>query len=174
MPALRRHHGFTLLEAAIVIAVLGIIAAVAVPSYGSMLARQQLRAAGAHLALDLRIAREEALRSGRSVFVSSRGSGAAWCWGVSRDSPCDCQSGSTKDGQGGAPACSVGRGEVSDYPLVELGRADTLEFQPGLGRALSAGTVELKTRKKHSLQVQVNVLGRAHLCGPDAPKPVDC
>lgn len=73
------------------IAVLGIMAAVAVPSDDTMLVRQQLRAAGAHLALDLRMAREEALRGGRSAFVSSHGSGAARSWGVNRDAPYDCQ-----------------------------------------------------------------------------------
>jgi type IV fimbrial biogenesis protein FimT len=157
--------GFTLLEVAIVLVVTGIIAAVAVPSYSHMLARQQLRAAGETLALDLRNAREEALRSGQPVFVSSR-TGPAWCWGISRGRPCDCG--------GSLPACGLGRGQAQDYPQVELGRGDTLQFEPRMGRLLSAGQIELKTRRNQSLQVQVNLMGRPRLCGPDAPKPGAC
>jgi type IV fimbrial biogenesis protein FimT len=161
----RAFLGFTLLEVAIVLVVMGIIAAVVVPSYGHMLARQQLRAAGETLALDLRNAREEALRSGQPVFVSSRG-GTAWCWGISRGQPCDCA--------GGVPACGLARGQAQDYPLVELGRSDALQFEPRMGRLLSAGQIELKTRKSQSLQVQVSEMGRARVCGPDAPKPQAC
>jgi prepilin-type N-terminal cleavage/methylation domain-containing protein len=161
----QRHHGFTLLEMAIAIAVLGIVAAVAVPSYSQLLARQQLRSAGSKLALDLRMAREQALQSGRPVFFSSQ-AGADWCWGLGAGQACDCA--------GGVPACTIGRSGASDYPRVELARADALEFEPAMGRAQSAGSIELKTLRKQQLQVQVNAMGRAHLCGPDAPRPGAC
>ncbi|WP_397536090.1 Tfp pilus assembly protein FimT/FimU, partial [Roseateles sp.] len=64
-------RGFTLLEVAAVMAITGIVLAMAVPSYANFAARQQLRAAGESLALDLRLAREESLR-GASVFISYR------------------------------------------------------------------------------------------------------
>lgn len=157
--------GFTLLELAIVMAVVAILAAIAVPSYQQLLARQQLRAAGEALALDLRHAREEARRSGRPSYVSF-GGGPQWCWGISQGQPCDCTS--------GVPACTQARGSARDYPLVELARADALTFEPSLGRALVAGSATLKSRKGHSLQVQVGALGRPLLCGPDAPQPGNC
>lgn len=168
MPASRhppRRRGFTLLEVAIVLALLGIVAAVAVPSYHQLLARQQLRAAGEALALDLRMAREMAQHSGKPSFVSFA-AGPQWCWGVSRGQPCDCAS--------GVPACNLARSGASDYGLVQLQRADALEFEPTLGRAEAAGAAELATRQGHSLQVRVGVMGRAAICGPDAPRPGVC
>jgi type IV fimbrial biogenesis protein FimT len=161
----RHRHGFTLLEMAIVIALMGIVAAVVVPSYSQLLARQQLRSAGNKLALDLRMAREQALQGGRPVFFSSQ-AGADWCWGLGAGQACDCAS--------GVPACTIGRSGARDYPLVELARADALEFEPTMGRAQSIGSVELKTRREQQLQVQVNAMGRTHLCGPDAPRPALC
>jgi prepilin-type N-terminal cleavage/methylation domain-containing protein len=161
-----RGRGFTLLEAAITLAVLAIVAAAAVPSYHNMLARQQLRAAGEQLALDLRMAREHALRSGQPVFVNAREGAKDWCWGLSSGQPCDCA--------GGVPACSLGRGRSADFPLLEMSRAADLSFEPRLGRSETTAAFELKSRRGHSLQLQVNAMGRAHLCGPDAPKPQPC
>lgn len=159
-------RGFTLLEAAIAVAVLAVITAAAVPSYHNMLARQQLRQAGEQLALDLRMAREQALRGGQPVFVSGRAGAKDWCWGVSSGQPCDCA--------GGVPACTLSRGRGSDFPLLEMSRAEALNFEPRLGRSETATSFELKSRRGHHLQVQVNPMGRAHLCGPDAPKPQPC
>jgi len=161
-----RGRGFTLLEAAITLAVLAIITAAAVPTYHNLLARQQLRAAGEQLALDLRMAREQALRSGQPLYVSGRAGAKDWCWGVSSGQPCDCA--------GGVPRCTQSLGRSAEFPLLEMSRAEALSFEPRLGRSETATSFELKSRRGHSLQVQVNPMGRAHLCGPDAPKPQPC
>ncbi len=158
-------RGFTLLEVAAVMAITGIVLAMAVPSYANFAARQQLRAAGETLALDLRLAREESLR-GANVFISYR-SGREWCWGISHGQPCDC-------GKGGVPVCSISRGVAADYPRVELRPGDSLQFEPGMGRLLAAGQTELTSSAGHRLSVQTNLMGRSHLCGPDAPKPGAC
>lgn len=158
-------RGFTLLEVAAVMAITGIVLAMAVPSYANFAARQQLRAAGETLALDLRMAREESLR-GASVFISYR-AGREWCWGISHGQPCDCS-------KGGVPVCSISRGVAADYPRVELRPGESLQFEPGMGRLLAAGQTELATSAGHRLSVQTNLMGRSHLCGPDAPKPTSC
>lgn len=167
MPAsrpLRSHRGFTLLEMAFVLAVIGIVMAMAVPSYASFMARQQLRAAGENLAQDLNHAREESLHGGPSIFITYR-SGPDWCWGVSRGQPCDC----------GLPAsCNVSRADARAYPRVTLAEGMPLQFESGLGRLVAAGSTAFTSSAGHSLQVQTTLLGRPHLCGPDAPKPSPC
>lgn len=161
-----RAHGFTLLEMAFVVAIIGIVLAVAVPSYSHFLARQQLRAAGQALSADLRMAREDSVRIGQQVFVSYR-PGSAWCWGVNRGRPCDCA--------GGVPACTLSRGTARDYPQVELAAStNDLIFEPPLGAVALAGATDFRSRKGHSLRVQVSAMGRALLCGPDSPKSQPC
>ena len=163
-PAARR-GGYTLLEVAIVLAVLGILLAASVPSFANFLARQQLRAAGEQLAQELRHARESSM-SGQALFASFKG-GPDWCWGISRGQPCDCGS--------GVPACNVSVGRSADFPRVLMERAgESLTFEPGAGRLLAAGETAFSTRAGHSLQVRSSLLGRTQLCGPDAPKPTNC
>ncbi len=167
MPAMRpprSRHGFTLLEMAFVLAVIGIVMALAVPSYANFMARQQLRAAGESLALDLNHAREESLRGGPSIYITYR-TGPDWCWGISRGQPCDC----------GLPAsCNMSRAQAREYPRVTLAEGMPLQFESGLGRLVAAGSAAFSSSAGHSLQVQTTLLGRPHLCGPDAPKPSAC
>lgn len=163
--AARRTRGYTLLEVAFVLAVLGVLLALGVPSFADFLARQQLRAAGEQLAQELRHAREASVR-GQALHASFR-AGPDWCWGISQGQPCDCVS--------GVPACNISVGRAADYPRVQMTRAgEALSFEPGAGRLLAAGETAFATRAGHQLQVRSSVLGRTQLCGPDAPRPSSC
>lgn len=63
-----RHFGFTLVEALIVVAIAALLAALAVPSFNTMLMKRSVQGAALALVADIRYARSEALR--RSVKVS--------------------------------------------------------------------------------------------------------
>lgn len=69
-PKLRSQSGFTLTEMLVVILVVTIVAAVAVPSLSSALANQRLRAAGTDLVSALLLARSEAIKRGVQVQVA--------------------------------------------------------------------------------------------------------
>ena len=63
--------GFTLLELMIVVAMMGVLMAVGIPSFNSMLATNELADTTNELTLSLRRARAEAIVSGRDVVVCS-------------------------------------------------------------------------------------------------------
>lgn len=160
-----RARGYTLLELGVVLAVVGVLLALGVPSFADFLARQQLRSAGEQLAQDLRHAREASVR-GQALYASFS-AGPAWCWGISQGQPCDCGS--------GVPACNVSVGRAVDYPRVQMSQAgEPLSFEPGAGRLRAPSETAFSTRAGHRLQVRSSVLGRTQLCGPDAPKPTSC
>ncbi|MEO6565550.1 MAG: GspH/FimT family pseudopilin [Casimicrobiaceae bacterium] len=62
--------GFTLVEALVVVVIVAIMAAVAMPNLSSALATQRLRAAGTDLVSTLLLARSEAIKRGAQVQVA--------------------------------------------------------------------------------------------------------
>lgn len=90
-----RGKGFTLIELMVTIAVLGILLAVAVPSFVSMVANNRSVAASNELMTALNMARAEAVRRGSRISIcpssngtACSGSGGAWAsgWIVFTDS----------------------------------------------------------------------------------------
>ncbi|MGL1489129.1 pilus assembly FimT family protein, partial [Vibrio parahaemolyticus] len=78
----------------------------AVPSYASYLARQRLRHVAELLEQDLRRDRTISVEEGRNIHLSFQ-SGAQWCWGSSRQGPCDCAT--------GQPRCELGGVSARDH-----------------------------------------------------------
>jgi type IV fimbrial biogenesis protein FimT len=68
---LRKHSGFTLLEILIACSILGILTAMAVPSFSLWIARQQLRQATTELAANYSMARTAAMSRGSGVTVTT-------------------------------------------------------------------------------------------------------
>ncbi|SHG20218.1 type IV fimbrial biogenesis protein FimT [Microbulbifer donghaiensis] len=66
-----RTQGFTLIELMIVVTVLGIVMAIGIPSFNTMIMNNRLAAASNDVAGALHFARAEAVRRGRSVQVEA-------------------------------------------------------------------------------------------------------
>ena len=74
-----REIGFTLLELMIIVAILGILIALAAPSFTSLLERRKIIAAAEAIQSDLRWARSEAIKRNTDVTVSfTPGAGGIW------------------------------------------------------------------------------------------------
>ncbi len=78
----RRSAGFTLVELITVMAIVGILAALAGPSFSEMIARQRLRTGAFDLVGDLMLARSEAIKRGVDVTVTP---GTTWAGGWTVD-----------------------------------------------------------------------------------------
>lgn len=79
-------HGFTLLEALVVLALLGILMAVAVPTVSELRQKHQLQAKAEAFLSSLVLARSEALRRQQRVTVCAGASGESGSDGVGCDS----------------------------------------------------------------------------------------
>ena len=74
-----RSSGFTLIELMVSIAILGILAAIAAPSFTNTIKRYQANAARDELVASIQVAQTEARRRGRMVFLSRHTNAAIGC-----------------------------------------------------------------------------------------------
>jgi prepilin-type N-terminal cleavage/methylation domain-containing protein len=152
----RKTQGLTLIEIAVALAVLAVLASIAVPSLNSLLARKRLVSTAEQLGADLGEARFLAAQNGTPVFVVFHG-GSNWCYAVSSSSDCGCI---------GTQACQLRVVHAADVPGVELGAASDAFFDPAAAGA-GAGSATWHSRvAAHELRVSVQTLGRAHICTP--------
>lgn len=161
-----RSRGFSFVELLLVVAIVALLAAVGMPSYADLSARQRLAAASEQLAAELQQARFDAVQGGRDMHVSLRG-GPQWCYAVSLVPGCDCQQPTAP----ALPGCALRRGDAHAHPEVALStaRSDAV-FDARMGRA-TPGVVARLSVGERSAEVQLTPSGRARACGLDADLP---
>lgn len=87
--------GFTLTEFMITIAIVGILASLAVPSFQRMIERNKLKKAAESLKSDLMFARTEAIKLSQDIIVNRvTGNNGAWFYGLNT-SLCDASQSTT-------------------------------------------------------------------------------
>ncbi|MGZ8934442.1 MAG: GspH/FimT family pseudopilin [Methylobacter sp.] len=158
-----RNSGFTLLELMLVIAIIAILAALAVPSFSTTLAKQRTTGAAEAVLADLRWARAEAIKRNRNVRVTFT-NGSAWHYTIHADPAGSNTQLKTVDG--------------SDFPSITLATASFdnsvayTTFESTRGTSLNSvgslssneGTVTI-TSNNFSVSVIVSPLGSARICG---------
>lgn len=155
--------GFTLLELAIALAIVAILTAMSVPTFASLVARQQLQAAAEHLRADISLARQEAGRRAQPVHLVFQ-PGNHWCYAIGTGPVGDClQTVATPDNG----LIKVVRG--ADRPGVQLLLATpmTLEGRTG-GSGRTEGLARFASTEGQQLQVRLSRLGHASVCAPAA------
>jgi len=160
----RRQAGVTLPELLLVLALAGLLAALSIPSFGSLLADHRLRAAAETIAMDLRRARIDAVRQGRPLFVHFS-TGGPWCYRFAARAGCGCDS-PDADCVDTLPA---GGGERFPGIRLSLSRfafgASSTRFDPLRGLA-RPGRLRLTSSHHTSLELRISPLGRVRICRP--------
>lgn len=172
-PMKPRSLGVTLVELLVTITVVGILAAVAAPSFQSMLERRRLIAATEGVYAHLQFSRSEAVKFGRDAPLNvSVKTGTPWCIGISNTvSSCDCnQTDSTN-----ATACVYGptgttsmRNFIgSEFTNISLATNQANLQVDSIRGAFggTAGTVTLtSTPSSWTTKIIFSQLGRIRIC----------
>lgn len=150
--------GFTLIEAMVVVAIAGILSAVAFPSFQSMLERNQLKLVAETLQSDMQFARAEAIKRSRNVVLSrASGDNGNWCYGLTEKASCNC----TK-----ANDCEIkqvdGKQLNTTVGLKSANNNSTFNFRRG---TVGAGNIALSTYSYQANVVFSNT-GRVKTCTP--------
>lgn len=162
----QRRAGFTLIELMVTLAVLGILAAIAAPSFSDILERRKLNGAGETLFANLMFAKTEAIKRNADIRVTFVGTGATWCFGLSENVACDCSD--------NVPACTIdGVTKIvnqGDHSSISVDAAastfdDTFTTFTSLrGAANTAGKLVFSIANGADVGVVVSTLGRVRLC----------
>lgn len=151
-----RERGLTLIELAVVLAVLAVLSALALPDIGARLQHQRLQAAAELLAGDVAEARFEAVRRGNALHLQAAGAGPEWCWSISATPGCGCAS---------AQLCQLHSVHSADHPGVQLAAGGALRIDPaGSGSGSAAAVATLASPRGERLRVEISALGRPRIC----------
>jgi type IV fimbrial biogenesis protein FimT len=152
----RRSRGFTLLELLLAVALVGVLASMALPSFGSAVSRQRLKGVSQTLAIDMAEARHEAVRGGKALRLVVR-EGADWCWAITDSAASDCRQ--TIQG-------AFRQQRAADHPGVMIVQALPALFSTVDAVAPSAGGALFETAVGEQVRVRLSPLGRTSLCSP--------
>jgi prepilin-type N-terminal cleavage/methylation domain-containing protein len=158
--------GFTLIEMMTVIAILGILLAMAVPSFNTYFEKYRTRRAAETVAAFLVNAKSEAIKRNanvRAIFKITAG-GTPWCVGLTTASTCDCTT---------AGSCQidsadrvVSSADFSKTVMASPDNDDMFSFSHQRG-TVNADTVQIESDNNgYTMRVVVSAVGRIRLCSP--------
>ena len=148
----KQQSGFTLVELMIVITIIGILAAIAVPSFSDMIERNRLKEAVESLKSDLMFARTEAIKRSANINVTIVGT-SSWCYGINDDNTaCAC---------GTAGDCGIKAVDGGQFQGTAIEVDDTIfDFRRGTASAMGS-TI---STSNFSARVRVSNTGRVTVC----------
>lgn len=161
----RRQRGLSLVECAITMTIVMLVAGFALPSFDQLRQRRQLESTAAQLETDLQLARSEAVARHEGVRVTIEKSPAGSCYVVHTGSK-----GSCKCLDAPAPVCEPGSEALRSVMLQAVGMPQlqsttSLLFDPDKGTVTPTGTLKLKG-EIGTVHLVVNVMGRIRACSP--------
>jgi type IV fimbrial biogenesis protein FimT len=169
-----RQRGLSLLELAIVVAIMAVVAAAATPSFTGLIDARRLDSAATRLAADIQWARSEAIARDRSLRLSVLADAGATCWVVHTGVASDCRCG---DAAASAATCGGAAQALKSVVLPAServsvgGNVGSIVFDPLHGTSTPSGTLRLVGARGAAVHHVVNVLGRVRSCSPDRSVP---
>jgi type IV fimbrial biogenesis protein FimT len=162
----RNERGFSLLEAAVVVAIVAIVGASALPSFTDLIDARRLDSAATRLAADLQLARSEAIARNRSLRLSVRTGVDATCWVVHTGGAADCTCSAI------GVACTNGALAIQGVALptgervAVASNVGSIVFDPLHGTSSPTATLSVTDVRGRTVRHIVNVLGRVRSCSP--------
>jgi len=171
--------GTSLVEALITLAVVGVVAGTAIPSFTALADRQRLQSLVAQVETDLFYARSVSAERNQVLRISFDAYRVPGCYVLHTGSSaghCRCDD--------AEPAAAICTGAAQALRVVKLNSSQRLSlaanvgamaFEPSRGTVTPAGTVRMDSASGERVHLVVNMTGRARACTPNgAPGWAQC
>lgn len=147
----------------IVVTIIGILVAIAIPSFQDSIERNSLKQAIEGLKSDMQFARTEAIKKSSNILVTrSPGNAGTWCYGLSTKTTCTC----TQATKTATDYCEIKRVFGTELNMVNMNTAhhnnSNFSFRRG---TIGAGRVTFSTNN-YSARVIFSDVGRVRICTP--------
>lgn len=168
--ASRHQRGVTLIELMIGIAIMGILAALALPGYRTFIQNTQIRTVAESIQNGLQVARAESVRRNTDVRFEML-DGSAWQVCLVTDPDCDDPVQSRATSEGSSDVVSV-EFDPAANTTITFNAFGSVRSPTGLTSILVSG----EDPASRQLQVQLNTGGNVKLCDPSvgAEDPRSC
>lgn len=167
MKAISPSRGFTLVEAACVLAVCAITATSAAPQLRQMLDQRRLIGTAAELAADLQLARTAAIAGNQVVRWTWHAGSGCYVLQTGSAAQCTCGDSGPATCQAGATALRTVRLEPAGRLTLQTNTA-SMAFDPLHGTVSPTATLRLSSADGRAIHHVVNVMGRVRSCSPAA------
>jgi type IV fimbrial biogenesis protein FimT len=161
----RRQLGASLVEAMIVLAIIGLLLGSVLPGWADARDRRSLEAASAQLATDLRLTRSLAVAQGSPVRLSVPGAQACYVVHTGPARACSCDATGAATCRGDAQALRVATLPGSGRVALSSSSASML-FDADRGTVTPTGTLRLRLADGRAVHHVVNIMGRIRTCSP--------
>jgi type IV fimbrial biogenesis protein FimT len=161
-------RGLTLIESAVTLAVVAIVAGMALPSFEQARERRHLEGVAAQLETDIQWARSLAVARNEVVRMTFVAGDEAVCYMLHTGGTSECQC--TDDGGAACPSGSEVLRSVrlgSEVPVTLQSNARSLGFDPVKGTVTPTAPVRVRGSGGAAIHQVVNVMGRVRSCSPD-------
>ena len=173
-----RYKGFTLVEAMITMAIIGVLTVAAVSSWGPFMAKKKTYAAIEQLYSTLKLTRSESRANHRKLTIAFRiynEDSNHWCYGISSSGNCDCRVSNN---------CLLDGNETtvdnlqrpSKLTISNLSGEDNnkyIEFEPVRGVASNSGSITVNNNG-YSATIHLSALGMLNACSDQLPNYNAC
>ena len=172
-----RSTGISLVEVVVVVSIIGILAALAFPSFTEMFGRSRLRSSAEQIRADLNLARSEALKRNKTIVIAFKvNADSTWCYGLKALVACDCTVTDTSASNFCQLDSDAGGAGIATTVSSDSYRGITFSGTPFGGNlffssvrpTLTASSATLASNNTGaSIRVVASGLGRVRFCSPD-------